>query len=353
MALWLSRGLDSEKFRPHIASLIGSGALVRAAADAGISATHLQFRNAADPGGIRRLVQLIRREKIDIVQTHGLRADAVARWAARLGGARVIVSTIHSIDPWRRWQHSVLDRLTAPLVSHFVAVCEAAKQAAVQREHVTAAKVSVIYIGLPQREIPRARRDELRLKFGVPPEAYPVVGILANLRDMKGHRHAIDSLPALLQEFPTAHFVFAGRDDSNGAVEQYAREKGVRGSISFPGFVENSAEVLAAIDLFLLPSDWEGLPVSILEAMQAGVPVIATRVGGIPEILRDDVEGVLIEPRQPQQISRAIIELTQDWPKRARLCKAAAAKSVTTFSIQHMTAQYEELYLNLQTKRTG
>lgn len=355
MALHLAQHLDPARFQPQIASLIGSGALIDLAASQNIPATDLQFRSAVDPAGIRRLVQLIRREKIQVVQTHGLRADSIARWAARLGGARAVISTIHSIDPWRRWQHSLLDRVTAPFVSHFIAVCEAAKQATIRREHIRPDRISVVYIGLPEREIPRERRDELRAKFNIPPDAYPVVGILANLREMKGHRHAVAALPAILQQFPKAHFLFAGRDDSNGAIAQFARDTGVAGHISAPGFIQDSAEVLAALDLFLLPSDWEGTPVSIIEAMQAGVPVIATRVGGIPELLRDDIEGVLIPPGQPNQIARAVVDLTNDWPRRARLAKSAEARALTTFSIDQMTARTEKVYLDhlATTERTG
>jgi glycosyltransferase involved in cell wall biosynthesis len=164
---------------------------------------------------------------------------------------------------------------------------------------------------------------------------------------MKGHRHAVAALPAILKQFPKAHYVFAGRDDSNGAVAQYARELNVQDHISAPGFVDNSAEVLAALDLFLLPSDWEGTPVSIIEAMQAGVPVVATRVGGIPELIRDNREGVLIEPKQPDQIASSVIDLTNDWPRRARLAKAAEARALTTFSIDQMTNRMEALYATL------
>jgi glycosyltransferase involved in cell wall biosynthesis len=226
-------------------------------------------------------------------------------------------------------------------------VCEAARQATVQREGIRPDRISVVYIGVPPRDIPRERRDELREQLGIPDGAYPVVGILANLREMKGHRHAIAALPAILQQFPNTHYLFAGRDDSNGAVAQFARELNVQNHISAPGFVQNSAEALAALDVFLLPSDWEGTPVSILEAMQAGVPVIATRVGGIPELVRDNQEGVLIEPKQPDQIARAVIDLTNDWPRRARLAKAAEARALTTFSIDQMTSRMEALYEQL------
>jgi glycosyltransferase involved in cell wall biosynthesis len=347
MVLWLSQALDRTEFQPHIASLIGSGALHELAKQSDIPGTDLRFRSVVDPGGISRLVRLLHRERIDIIQTHGLRADAIARWAARLAGTRIVISTIHSIDPWRRWHHTLIDRATAPLVTHYIAVCEAAKQAAIAREHIPENRITVIPIGLPPRPVPRSDRDALRARFEIPSDAFPVVGVLANLREMKGHLHAIDALPAILKQLPRAMFIFAGRDDSHGEIERYARERGVQPAIRFPGFIDRSEDVLGALDLFLQPSDWEGLPVSVLEALHTPLPIIATRVGGIPEIIRDGVEGVLIAPRDPSAIARAVINLANDPARRARFCKAAESRALTTFSLSHMTLRTEELYLKL------
>jgi len=343
----LARGLDPALLTIHGGSLIGSGELLRRCTSDGIPTVHFEFRFPADPRGIARLIRYIRTHKIQVVQTHGLRADAIARWAARMGGARYILSTIHSVDPWRRWQHVLLDRTTSGFVDQYVAVCEAAKGAAVQREKISPNAVKVIPIGISPAPIPRERRDEVRQAFGLSAENYPTVGILANLREMKGHRYVIEALAQLRQDFPGITVLFAGRDDSNGALQQYAARLGVQDSIRFLGFVKDTPAVLAAIDIFLLPSDWEGLPVSVLEALHAGVPIIATRVGGIPEILRDGVEGVLIEPRSPRAIRDAIVSLTEDFATRARFVRAAERRAVTEFSLERMVRQYDSLYRGL------
>lgn len=345
MILWLVEALDRARFTPYVGALIGGGELIERARESGVSAAPFGFRGYFDPAGIRRLIRFIRDNRIDLVQTHGLRADAVARWAARLGGARAVVSTIHSIDPWRRLHHSLLDRATSPLVSRFVAVCQAAKEATVRREGIDPARIDVVPIGLPSRAIPRDRRDEIRRELNVDPDAMPVIGILANLREMKGHRDVIEALPAILRELPDTVFLFAGRDDSQGEIERLARARGVDQAIRFLGYYRDTLRLLAAMDLFLLPSTWEGLPVSILEALHAGVPVIATRVGGIPEIIRDGQEGLLIEPRRPDQIAEAVIRLARNWALRAELSRAADVRAQTMFSMASMTARMEDIYM--------
>jgi len=343
----LASALPAEEFCVHIGAFVGSGALINHAKKLGLPTEHFHFKNVADPAGILRLIRYCRTNKIDLVQTHGLRADAIARWAARFGGAKVIVSTIHSIDPWRRAPHVAMDRLTSPFVSHYVAVCEAAKQSAVTREKINPKACTVVPIGVPSQDIPRHKRDELRAKYGLVEDEFPVVGILANLRDMKGHRHVIAALPSILKKYPGTRFLFAGRDDSNSAICQLARNAGVEHAIKFLGFVEHPLELFAVMDIFLLPSDWEGFPVSILEAMQAGVPIIATAVGGIPEMIRTGEDGILIPPQDPGQIAEAVNLLARDFALRASLVKSADARYQSLYTLETMSEKIANLYNSL------
>src|SRR5690606_25734652 len=134
---------------------------------------------------------------------------------------------IHSIDPWRRTPHIILDRMTSPFVDRYIAVCDAARDAAIKREKVPGQKIITVPIGVPEQHIPREHRDEIRRKLNLTDEAYPVIGVLANLRDMKGHLHIIKALPAILEKHPETVFLFAGRDDSNGAIKAAAESANV------------------------------------------------------------------------------------------------------------------------------
>ncbi|MGC8741479.1 MAG: glycosyltransferase [Candidatus Sumerlaeaceae bacterium] len=353
MILFLVEHLDREQFEPFVGCMQGKGELLRRAQAAGVPACHFGRQNRLSARGAWELLRFLRRHKIDLVQTYGLRADTIGRVVAKLAGVPVIVSSIRSIDPWRRWWHVWLDRLTAPLVDKFISNSEAGRQATIQREKFAPSRIEVIYSGIPAREIPFGRREEIRANLGVGCAAYPVVGILANLREMKGHRDVIEALPKILAEFPQTIFLFAGRDDSDGAIERTAQQKGVAHAIRFLGYVEDTPTLLAAIDIFCLPSHWEGLPAAVLEAMHAGLPIVTTRVGGIPELVRHGHEALLIEPRNPQQLAGAICELARNRELAAQLSEAAKARAVAEFSIEAMVKKTAEIYHTLLQQKTG
>jgi glycosyltransferase involved in cell wall biosynthesis len=352
MILFLVEGIDHARFEPYVASLIGSGELLRRAEPHCAGTRHFGLSFAFDPRGVAALAGFVRRERIDLVQTYGLRADTVGRLGARLGGARAVFSSIRSIDPWRTRRHTLLDQLSAPLVDLFVANSEAGRQATIQREKFAPERIKVVYSGIPPREIPREQRAEIRRELELPGEAYPVVGVLANLREMKGHRDIIEALPAIRERFGQVRFLFAGRDDSQGEIEQLARRHGVADSIRFLGYVRDTPRLMAAMDIFMLPSHWEGLPASILEAMHARLPIIATRVGGIPELVSER-EALMIDAGRPEQIAQAVITLGQDQALAERLAAAACERAQTQFSLPQMVRQMEELYEGALTARAS
>jgi glycosyltransferase involved in cell wall biosynthesis len=331
-------------FEPVVASLVGGGELIDRARAAGVPAEHLEFRSPFDPRGIVRLHRLIRKHRIDVVQTHGLRADSAGRIVARLAGARAVISTIHSIDPWRRRRHVFLDRLTSGWVSRWVAVCEAAKAATVARERFPASRIDVVPIGIEPRPVSREHMETTRAALGIPAEAGPVVGIVANLREMKGHRDVLAALPEIRKKHPQIVFVFAGKDTSDGAIEREAQAAHLLDAIRFPGFVADVPGLLGALDIFCLPSHWEGLPVSIIEAMHAGLAIIATNVGGIPELIRHGQEGLLIPPKNPAALAAAVDELATNWAKRTSLGRAALQRAITDFTVSAMARRMEAIY---------
>jgi glycosyltransferase involved in cell wall biosynthesis len=255
-----------------------------------------------------------------------------------------VISTIHSIDPWRRRRHVMLDRLTSGWVSRWVAVCEAAKAATVARERYPAERIDVVPIGIEPRPISRENMESTRASLGIPANAGPVVGIVANLREMKGHLDVLAALPELRRRHPGIVFVFAGKDASGGEIQRQARALGVDSAIRFPGFVSDVPGLLGALDIFCLPSHWEGLPVSIIEAMHAGLAIIATRVGGIPELITHGREGILIPPRDPAALADAVDELATNWAKRTSLGRAALQRAITDFTVSTMARRMETIY---------
>lgn len=347
MILFLVEHLDRARFLPYVGCLQGSGELLRRAVAVGVQGKHFGSARGIRASSFMDVVRFVRAERIDLVQTYGLRADTVGRLAAKLGGASVVVSSIRSIDPWRRWWHVWLDRATAPLVDKFISNSRAGKLATVRREKFAPERIEVVYSGVPVRPIPFERRGEIRAQLGVQPDSYPVVGVLANLRAMKGHRDVILALPTILREFPRSVFLFAGRDDSHGAIEAFAKQEGVASAIRFLGYVEDTTRLLAAMDIFLLPSHWEGLPASIVEAMHAGLPIVSTAVGGIPELVRHEEEALLVPPGAPAALAEAICRLAADPAFGRRLGDAALARARREFTIEAMVARTAAIYEEL------
>lgn len=344
--------VNRQKFDIRICSLIGSGRLTKACQQLGYQAWNLHLTSPLQLGKLMWLNRLCRSERIQLIHTYGLRADTVGRFIAHIAGVQVIVSSIRGPDEQRQWWHVMLDRATARWVDLFISNSEAGRQSRITRERFSPEKIVVILNGI---ECPEAMRDAdrhaLRAKYGVSEDAHPVVGIVANLRAMKGHRDVIAALPALRQRFPQICVVCAGRDDSAGAIQQAAEEHGVQDSIKFLGYQEATQEILAISDVFLLPSYWEGCPASILEAMAAGVPIVATHVGGIPEIVEDRQTGLLISPRDPDAICEAITWVTEHHGEMATMVAKARQHVAERFSLDAMVRKIEETYERLLKKK--
>ena len=349
MVLHLVRHLARERFEPFVCSTVGGGELLDLARPVCGGVAHLRFANPLDPAGMWRLARFIRDHRIDLVQIHGLRAEIAGRVVARLAGGCRIIGTIHSVDPWRRTVHSLADRATRPLVSAHVAVCRAALDAALARGEVSAGgPAHVIPIGVPlPPAVAPAEVAALRAALGIPADAFPVVGVLANLRTMKGHAEMIRAAASLRGRFPRMRIICAGSDTSGGSVPALAREHGVDDVVLFPGFVRETAALLAGLDIFALPSHWEGLPVSIIEAMHARRAVVATRVGGIPELITDGADGLLVAPRDADALAAAIAALADDEALRDRLGVAARTRARAEFSVERMVERYQALYGSL------
>ena len=198
----------------------------------------------------------------------------------------------------------------------------------------------------PPGSLPRAQHPDLEAQL--PAECQHLAEYVP-----VGHRDVIAALPALRSRFPQVCVLCVGRDDSGGEIKRTAEAHGVLESIKFLGYQEATQEILALSDVFLLPSHWEGCPASILEAMAAEVPVVATKVGGIPEIVEDRQTGLLIPPRDPDTICRAIVWVIEN-PREVEAMVAGAKEQITErFSLDQMVSKIEATYEPLIKKKVG
>ncbi len=211
---------------------------------------------------------------------------------------------------------------------------------------IPAAKLRVVRNGIPPRPAgARAAADapRLRARLGIPPTARLVL-TAGRLDDQKGHRTLLGAAPAVLRRAPDVHFLWLGRGPLESELRAHIRAHGLEGHVHLLGHRDDAPDLLAAADLFVLPSLFEGLPLAVLEAMRAGLPVVGTRVCGIDEIVRDRHTGRLVPPLDAAALADAILETVQHPHRAARWGAAGQALVAREFSAARMAREMTTVY---------
>jgi glycosyltransferase involved in cell wall biosynthesis len=319
------------------------GALAEPLVAAGIAVRVVQ-RSARgfDPRALARLARAMRTDGIGVAHCHNYAALVYGSLAARMGGA-VVVYTVHGAHTSARRATGRFQSLH--LVDRVVFVSADARSVAARNGAVSARGVSTILNGVDVDALARSPEGgrAIRREFGIESDA-PVIGVVARLTRAKDHLTLFDAVAALRSEWPRMRCLVVGDGELRDELRRAVSERGLDGVVVFTGARSDIREVLSAMDVFALSSVTEGLAVTLLEAMSAGLPVVATRVGGNPEVVEDGVTGVLVDPKEPEALARAIASLLAD-PDRARtMGQAGIARVRAHFSLESMIRAYDEVY---------
>jgi glycosyltransferase involved in cell wall biosynthesis len=292
-----------------------------------------------------RLVRTVAALRPDVVNTHSPAPAAVLRPALRLWRRRTrLVSTVHSVA--FRATTMVADRLTRGLDHHTVAVSPiVARSATVAGARRLATRVHGVDTAA-QRGL-AARREAIRAELGVPRDAF-VLAAVANFRPDKDHRTLVAAAETVLLRRPDALFVFAGSGDLRDEVAADIERRGVGGQVMLLGHVRQGNRLAAAADLLVLSSRSEGLPVAVMEALAAGVPVVATAVGGVPDLVRDGDNGLLCRPGSPGALADALLAAME--PGTYQRLRAGARDGTGLIDIAATAAWFDDLYTELAGK---
>jgi glycosyltransferase involved in cell wall biosynthesis len=216
-------------------------------------------------------------------------------------------------------------------------------------------RLLTVYSGLDMSHVPRKedgyrRRD----RFGIPLDV-PLIGTVANLFPRKGIDVMIRALPLMLAYFPNAHYLIVGAGDPGyeGTLRSLVETLGLGGAVHFVGFQEEVYSCLAAMDVYVHPALMEGFGIAILEAMAMGKPVVASRVGGIPEVVRDGLTGLLVSPGNPEALALALVRLLQDPNSRQGMGRAGKQRVEEHFTLEHTMSTLQGLYAQLLSTRNG
>jgi glycosyltransferase involved in cell wall biosynthesis len=351
----LIRRLDRRRFLPELCCIKTPGPLGEMLAQE-IPVHHGLLRRRTDLRVLWRLTRLLKSRHIDAVVTVGA-GDKMfwGRLAARLAGVPVVASALHSTGWPDRVQFA--NRLLAPLTDAFIAVAEPHARYLATHEGCTAAKTRVIPNGVDvDRFCPRTPCSELRKEIDLP-EGTPVVGIVAALRPEKNHPLFLRAAARVLHAIPHARFLVIGDGPQREELEALARLLAVSHAVRFLGTRNDVHELLSLMDVLALTSHIEANPVSILEAMAAGKPVVATRVGSVDRVVQEGRTGYLVPPGNEEQLAGRLVELLRNRAAAAECGRAGRQFVVENASIQRMVAGYEELlsgiYRQKAARRTG
>src|SRR2546428_1881148 len=315
VVLALARRLDPGEFRLALAApapLLDAFAPDLAAVPIETLAVEAESWRRRDEVG--KLSAFIERFRPDIVNAHLFRSAAVAAPLARWHGARV-VETYHGREGWRRGLiggNFLADRLVSRFVDRVIAVSEAARAFLISGKGYDARKIVVVPNGRDLSVFrPGAGGAAVRKELGID-RVTPLVGVVGRLEEQKGHAYLLDAWPSVLAEFPDARLLLVGEGGLRGALEQRARRLGIAPSVLFAGFRADVPRVLDALDVLALPSLYEGMPLTVIEASAMAKPVVATAVDGTPEVIREGRTGRLVPPRVPAALSRALRAVLRD-----------------------------------------
>lgn len=310
-----------------------------------VAVTCFDAKSNADWAWVRRLRRYLVKERISVVNVHSPLMSSGVRLAVRsipMKSRPVLVTTEHSVK--HHWATENLSLLTVRLDDVVIAVSEPVGQA---RIATRARRRQTIEHGVDVASLRRYRDDRQAISRGYElTEDHKKIVSVANFRPEKGHARLLDAAEELHRERQDFCFYIAG----HGPLETWARgevaARGMQRYYKILGLVPQAARLIACADIFVLASDWEGRPVSLMEAMAAGVPSIASAVGGVPDMIEAGMNGVLFDPSSPRELTNAIRTLLDD-PAGATRLGLAAADSSNSFDIRLASQKIEEVYVSL------
>ena len=345
----LARGLPRDRFRVEVAALTRLGPLAAELVDAGIPVTLIGKRHKVDPLALGRLVRFLRGKRFDVVQTWIYAADTYGRVAARRARVPVVVTAEMAVDLWKGRSERAVDRFLAGWTDRVVGNSRAVVDFYRDQVGIPAEKLTVIASGIADDEPPpdgdpRAVRRELGL-----PLDCSLALFVGRLAEQKGVADLLAALDLLQHVRPDLRTLIVGDGPLRARLEATAQAFGLAGSkrVLFLGHRADVPRLLAASDLLVLPSLYEGMPNVVLEAMRFRKPVVATAAPGTTEVVTPDVTGLLVPMRNPPALAQAIRRVVADPDLARTLGEAGRARVEAEFGVDRMVARFAELYETL------
>jgi glycosyltransferase involved in cell wall biosynthesis len=357
----LAAGLPAERFEVRLIAGRegrGEGSMRYLAEKAGITPTWIpELSPALSPTNLIaffKISRLMRTWRPDVVHTHTAMAGAIGRTAAHLNHVPAVIHTFHGhvlrgyFAPPAETLFRSIERSLARHSDRLITLSSSLREDLVALHIAPREKIQVIPLGMDfdaLRAAPR-REGRLRSEIGVAPQV-PLVGSVGRLVPIKNHALLLQAARRMVDLGAAAHFVIVGDGELRPMLEDLTQQLGLAQRVHFLGWREDLAPIYSDLDLLALTSDNEGTPVAVLEAMAAGVPVVATAVGGVPDVIRDGETGTLVMVREPEALARAMERALRDTDASRAMAERARGEVVARFGKARMLAETAALYENV------
>jgi len=305
-----------------------------------------------------KIYRVLRKEKFDIVHSHTSKAGFLGRLAAKLSGVPISIYTPHGhvffgyFSPLKTKIFILLEKLASPLTDKITALTNGEKEDYLSHKIAGERRLVVICSGVDLnkfKELPSDEKLKIKKELGIP-ESSLLVGTVGRLVPVKGPEFLIEASKIILTKYPDSYFIFAGDGPLRQSLEMKARRMGVRENIIFLGWRDDVPRIISILDVFVLPSLNEGMGRVLVEAMALRKPIVASRVGGIPDLVAHGKNGFLVPPQDPRELAKFIQLLLEDRGKREEM-GSAGQEMISNFSKERMIEDTEKLYEELRMQK--
>jgi glycosyltransferase involved in cell wall biosynthesis len=349
----LASSLNGNRYKFYVCCLRNEGVQANELRSNGIPVVSLKMRLRFWPMGMYRLYRLIRHLKPKIIHTHLYESGIWGRLVGIFTHTPVILTTEHSL-PFPKRRYLLLERITNHFTDKMIAVSEEIRQKCIHKQGVPPDKVITIPTAVDIAHFQGVKtRNHLRNELGMR-DSSPLIGTIARLVRPKRLDYLLEAARLVCNKVPKARFVIIGDGPLREELNNQAEELGlIPGCVSFLGSRFDIPEILSSLDIFILSSELEGLPVALLEAMASTRPVIATRVGGIPQVIQDGYNGILVSPHDPTGLANAIFAVIEDNTLSRSMAIEGFRTIESRYSINAVGQQIVSLYDSMLKKKCG
>jgi len=340
----LIKHLDRDRYSPTVLCIGNNGPIGEEIAKEGVPVTELGLlRKGGDPRIVKLLREFLRREKISLVHSHLYHANYYGRMAAFREGIPA-VCTIHNTYARPKVHRRLINRWLARRTARIIAVSGPVRDDIIRYDGVDPSKVVVIPNGVDPGtfDIPLTR-VEAREKIGIPAEHF-LIGTVGRLEEQKGLQYLVDAVRMLREDGKQAFLLVAGSGREEMRLREQATRGGIENAVFFLGARRDVPELYRAMDVFALSSLWEGGPITLLEAMASGLPVVATPVGFVPEVVRDGVNGFIVPARDPVRLGIALWRVREDPVRAAQIGREGRETVRGRYTHRHLAEKVMVVY---------